>query len=193
MPGGKCIILIDGSNFYFKLKDLQLHHLLSFDFSGFVNMLAGENSIVSSTYYVGKIRTDGTEKTKTLFDNQQHLLSHLKNHTLRYALGYLLKTGDVYHEKGVGVNIAGICFRRPMKTAVIGSSWFHPIQIYFRLSIKPKQKERSLNTLGFPINPVLRWLPGATSPAFLRRMIYSPSSKADIKNPANAGWPCRRF
>ncbi len=71
-----------------------------------MNNLSGENAIVSSTYYVGRIRTDGTEKTKTLFDNQQRLLGHLKNHHLRYALGYLLKTGDVYHEKGVDVNIA---------------------------------------------------------------------------------------
>lgn len=106
MPGGKCIVLIDGSNFYFKLKDLQLNNLLSFDFSGFVTMLAGEYTIVSSIYYIGGIRTDGTEKTKALFDNQQRLLGHLKNHNLRYALGYLLKTGNVYHEKGVDVNIA---------------------------------------------------------------------------------------
>jgi len=65
----RCLILIDGSNFYFKLKDLQLHNLLNFDFSGFAKVLAGENEIVHATYYVGKIRTDGTEKTKRLFDN----------------------------------------------------------------------------------------------------------------------------
>jgi len=102
-----CIVLIDGSNFYFKLKDLQLHNLLNFDFSGFAKMLAGEgNKIVSATYYVGKIRTDGTKKTKRLFDNQQKLLGHLKKQNYRYSLGYLMKNDGVCHEKGVDVNIA---------------------------------------------------------------------------------------
>lgn len=101
-----CIILIDGSNFYFKLKDLKLHNLLDFDFSGFAKMLCGKDSAVSVTYYVGKIRTDGTEKTKKLFDDQQRLLGHLKKHKVKYAFGYLMKSDGKYHEKGVDVNIA---------------------------------------------------------------------------------------
>jgi uncharacterized LabA/DUF88 family protein len=107
MAGKRCIILIDGSNFYFKLKDLDLHKLLEFDFSGFAKMLAGEdNEVVEATYFVGKIRTDGTEKTRRMFDNQQKLIGHLKNHHYKYSLGYLLKNDGVYHEKGVDVNIA---------------------------------------------------------------------------------------
>lgn len=99
-------MLIDGSNFYFKLKDLGLHNLLDFDFSAFSKMLVGENKLVGATYYVGKIRTDGTEKTKRLFDNQQRLLGHLLKHKYRYSLGYLLKSDGKFHEKGVDVNIA---------------------------------------------------------------------------------------
>lgn len=107
MKKQKYIILIDGSNFYFKLKDLQLHNLLNFDFSSFSKKLVGEgNEIVHATYYVGKIRTDGTEKTKRMFDNQQKLISHLKKHNFKYSLGYLMKNDGVYHEKGVDVNIA---------------------------------------------------------------------------------------
>lgn len=103
----KCIIFIDGSNFFFKLKDLKLHNLLNFDFSSFAKMLAGEDGeVVYATYYVGKIRTDGTEKTQRLFDNQQRLLGHLKKHSFKYSLGYLMKNDGVYHEKGVDVNIA---------------------------------------------------------------------------------------
>ncbi len=103
----KCIVLIDGSNFFFKLKDLQLHNLLNFDFSGFAKMLAGDrNEIVQAVYYVGKIRTDGTEKTKRLFDNQQKLIGHLKKHNYKYSLGYLMKNDGAYHEKGVDVHIA---------------------------------------------------------------------------------------
>ncbi len=106
MTTKKCIILIDGSNFYFKLKDLKLQNLLAFSFSSFAKMLAAGNKVVHSTYYIGKIRTDGSEKTTRLFDNQQKLLGHLKNHKYRYSLGYLMKNNGIYHEKGVDVNIA---------------------------------------------------------------------------------------
>lgn len=107
MKKQKCIVLIDGSNFYFKLKDLQLHSLLSFDFSCFAKSIVGERAeLVSATYYVGKIRSDGTEKTQRLFDSQQKLIGHLKNHHHKYSLGYLMKTDGKYHEKGVDVNIA---------------------------------------------------------------------------------------
>lgn len=101
-----CLILIDGSNFYFKLKDLELHHLLCFGFSSFAQKLANKTRVVKVIYYIGKIRQDGTEKTQKLFDNQQKLLAHLKKQKIRYSLGYLLKTNDKFHEKGVDVNIA---------------------------------------------------------------------------------------
>ena len=67
----RCVILIDGGNFYFKLKDLELHNLLEFDFSGFARMLAREYRIVRTVYYIGKIRTDNTLKTLKLHNNQQ--------------------------------------------------------------------------------------------------------------------------
>ena len=77
--GKKCIILIDGSNFYFKLKDLGLHNLLEFDFLGFSKSISKNQEIVIVTYYVGKISTDGTQKTQELFDNQRKLLPILEN------------------------------------------------------------------------------------------------------------------
>lgn len=107
MASTKCILLIDGSNFFFKLKDLKLHNLLDFDFSGFAKMLTGENKeLIAATYYVGKIRTDGTERTQRLFDNQQKLIGYLKEHKYKYSLGYLMRNDGIYHEKGVDVNIA---------------------------------------------------------------------------------------
>ena len=84
MTKQKCIVFIDGSNFYFKLKDLGLHQLLDFDFTGFSKMLISDNELVSSTYYVGKIRTDGTDKTQKLFNDQQKLIGHLKKHNYKY-------------------------------------------------------------------------------------------------------------
>jgi hypothetical protein len=73
----RCLILIDGSNFFFKLKSLQLHNLLSFDFTAFSNFLCRGGSLVSATYFVGKVKTDGTEKMKNMQANQQKLLRHL--------------------------------------------------------------------------------------------------------------------
>ena len=102
----KCIILIDGSNFYFKLKDLGLSNLLSFDFRRFIQLLARSYKVMNICYYVGRIRQDGSNKTERLFDAQQKLLGSLKKHHVSYQLGYLLKSGGKYHEKGVDVQIA---------------------------------------------------------------------------------------
>ncbi len=106
MTQHKSIILIDGSNFFFKLKDLKLHNLLNFDFGSFSRYLTKNQEIVKVIYYVGKVRTDGTKKVKIMQANQQKLFAHLKKHHILYSLGYLLKNDGKYHEKGVDVNIA---------------------------------------------------------------------------------------
>ncbi len=106
MQQERAIILIDGSNFYFKLRELQLRQLLTFNFSSFAHALIGNRRLVSATYYVGKVRTDSTEKTKRMQANQQRLFAHLKKHQFTYSLGYLLKSGGTLHEKGVDVQIA---------------------------------------------------------------------------------------
>ncbi|MBI4099881.1 NYN domain-containing protein [Candidatus Microgenomates bacterium] len=101
----RAIILIDGSNFYFKLKDLKLNHI-PFDFSALGKLLAKDYHLVDAIYYVGAVRQDRTEGTKKMFANQRRLLSQLKKHKFRYSLGYLLISGGRFHEKGVDVNIA---------------------------------------------------------------------------------------
>ena len=102
----RCIILIDGSNFYFKLKDLGFHNLLTFDFSKFVKLLVTSQKTVKACYYVGRIRQDGTARVQKLFDGQQKMLGNLKRHNVAYSFGYLLKSDGVFHEKGVDVQIA---------------------------------------------------------------------------------------
>jgi len=101
-----CIILIDGSNFYFKLKSLEIRNLLSFDYSSFAKYISNNRKIVSSHYFIGAVRTGKNEKSQKLFNNQRRLLTNLKKHKFQYTLGYLLKIGNSYHEKGVDVNIA---------------------------------------------------------------------------------------
>lgn len=102
----KAIILIDGSNFYFKVKELKLPSLLYFDFSKFISYLIHDNKLVWAKYYVGKIRTDGTLKVQKLFNQQRKLLAHLKKHQVDYSLGYLSESQGKFHEKGVDVQMA---------------------------------------------------------------------------------------
>lgn len=102
----QAIILIDGSNFYFKIKSLGLTNLLDFDFQAFAQFLVGNNKLASSTYYIGRVRTDKSAKSKRLHKAQQRLLSVLKSHKFGYKLGYLLKSDGRYHEKGVDVQMA---------------------------------------------------------------------------------------
>lgn len=102
----RCLVLIDGSNFYFKLKDLRLHSLLEFNFSKFAKFLIRSEKLIGTKYYVGRVRQDGTEHVDKMLANQQKLFEKLKQHKFRYELGYILKSGKEYHEKGVDVNIA---------------------------------------------------------------------------------------
>lgn len=99
-------IIYDGSNFYYKLKDLRLHRLLSFDFTGFNQFLVKKQSLVSAAYYIGAIKRGRDKKSQRLHANQQRLFALLKKHGVRYSLGYLLKSDGAYHEKGVDVNMA---------------------------------------------------------------------------------------
>jgi len=102
----RCIILIDGSNFYFKLKDLKLYNLLEFDFSKFAKFLARSTKIVGANYYIGRVRQDGSEQADKMLASQQKLFANLKSNNFKYVLGYLLKSDNAYHEKGVDVHIA---------------------------------------------------------------------------------------
>lgn len=100
-------ILIDGSNFYFKLKDLKLNNLLSFDFSKFKTFLESNHSdSIINTYFVGAVKTDGSDDFKKRHSDQQKLLLNLKKHNFKYKLGYLLENDGKISEKGVDVNIA---------------------------------------------------------------------------------------
>jgi uncharacterized LabA/DUF88 family protein len=104
----KCQVIIDGSNFYFKLKDLGLQKLVETDLVGFLHslLLSRQEKITKVTYYVGQIKADKTAKSVKMHARQKRLLSSLRRQKVNVFLGYLLKTGDKYHEKGVDVRMA---------------------------------------------------------------------------------------
>lgn len=98
--------MIDGSNFYFKLKDLDLQNQLRFNFVEFSKYLSSKYNNISTTYYIGAVKTDGTRKIAKFNADQQKLFSHLRNNHVQYVLGYLLKSNGKFHEKGIDVHMA---------------------------------------------------------------------------------------
>lgn len=162
---------------------------MEFDFSGFVKRLAGKDKVVSATYYVGKIRMDGTEKSKQLQAAQQRLFTHLKKHSIRYSLGYLMRTNDKFHEKGVDVNMAvdilvavyeDLCDR-----IILVSSDTDLLPAI----LKAKEKGKVAEYCGFSHKPSVALVAHCSKTKLLDREDLLPF----IKKPANTRRSCRRF
>lgn len=104
----RAIILIDGSNFYHRLKELHLRHLLSFDYAAFANFLCGaKRKLMGCTYYIGAVREEvGNERSQKLMANQVRLINRLRQQKWGVQLGEMLQHDGIYHEKGVDVRMA---------------------------------------------------------------------------------------
>jgi len=113
MKKERVFIVIDGSNFYYKLKGLGYKHLIKFDYLSFIKWIARGRKISSSCFYIGQVREEPeNEKSKQLKRNQDRFLACLKNFGLEVKTGYILKSDKEYHEKGVDVQIAvDICMK----------------------------------------------------------------------------------
>jgi uncharacterized LabA/DUF88 family protein len=102
----RVFIIIDGNNFYHRLKELKLTDLLSFDYEKFAQFLFGRRILASKNYYIGAIREErNNPKSKELMIGQQKLIGKLQKGNWVIKFGHMLKT-DEYHEKGVDVQIA---------------------------------------------------------------------------------------
>jgi len=108
MKKEKIFIIIDGSNFYHRLKELKLRNLLSFNYQKFAKLLLRNKTreLALAKYYIGAIKAKtNNPKSFELWRNQRILLSCLKNQGFKIGFGHMLKT-DKYHEKGVDVLMA---------------------------------------------------------------------------------------
>ncbi len=102
----RVFIIIDGNNFYHRLKELKLNNLLSFDYEKLVKFLTGNKPLISKNYYIGAVREEfNNPKSKELMIGQQKLVGRLEKNEWVIKFGNMLKT-DGYHEKGVDVQIA---------------------------------------------------------------------------------------
>lgn len=105
----KVAIYFDGSNFYYKLRELKLPNITYFNYGKFSKWLARDRDIISKRYYVGAVRAkEDNEKGQKLRKEQQRLFSHLESLDQKFTIkrGYLMDNDGVYHEKGVDVKIA---------------------------------------------------------------------------------------
>ncbi|OIN93874.1 hypothetical protein COS81_01225 [candidate division WWE3 bacterium CG06_land_8_20_14_3_00_42_16] len=181
MAPERCLVLIDGSNFFFKLKDLRLHKLLSFDFSAFTKFLLRNHTLVSATYYVGKVRTDGTKKTKQLHASQQKLFVHLKKHHYRYSLGYLMKSNSIIHEKGVDVNIAVDMLVATYENAIDRIILVSSDTDLLPAVRKVKEKGKIIEYVGFSHMPSVAMVANCTESTLLKkedlqRLVLTPAT-----------------
>ena len=106
-------VLIDGSNFYFKLKRLtdaleSKVALLDFDYDRFARWLVAPHELSGARYYIGAVKQEAeSEKAQRLYANQQRLFRHLQKQGIEVILGHLIRHPDrTFHEKGVDVRLA---------------------------------------------------------------------------------------
>lgn len=105
----RVFLIIDGNNFYHRTKELNVVHLLSFDYEKFCQFLlqSPQRTFATRRYYIGAIREEqNNPKSVELMRGQQKLLGILQRQGWEMGLGQLLKTGESYHEKGVDVLMA---------------------------------------------------------------------------------------
>lgn len=107
MLNTRIAIFIDGSNFYHKLKELEIKHTSEFNYAGFCRRLAWELTIVYQGYYVGVVKAKaGDLKSQKLRARQLHVFNQLRSSHIAIKGGYLLESNGIYHEKGVDVQLA---------------------------------------------------------------------------------------
>lgn len=109
----RSFVFIDGSNFYFKLKELTSRldnrfSLLNFNFRKFCDWLVQPNKLIEIHYYLGAVRRQlNNKKSEKLYANQQRLIAKLQQQKIFVVLGQLIQHPDKsYHEKGVDVRLA---------------------------------------------------------------------------------------
>jgi len=107
--GERVFILIDGNNFYHRLKEIftSKDTLLYFRYNDFAHWLAQKRNITQQKYYIGVVRAKPSDvKGQYMRKNQQKLFTQLRKNDWHIEYGYLLDTDGTYHEKGVDVHIA---------------------------------------------------------------------------------------
>ena len=101
------MVIIDGSNLYFKLKTLGLKKNIRFNYQAWVSKLTSGSKLVAVYYCVGKIRAEQNDiRARKMMAAQQTFVTQLIKSGFTIQYGYLLKSASKFHEKGVDVQMA---------------------------------------------------------------------------------------
>jgi len=102
----KAVVIIDGSNLYFKLKAFSLGKK-KIDYQELIKYLTGKIKLQQVYYCVGKVKaSQRSKKARKMMAKQQAFITALTKTGFKIRYGYLLKSGGKYHEKGVDVQMA---------------------------------------------------------------------------------------
>lgn len=103
----KILVIFDGSNFYHYTKRACPNiHLTNFDYKKLTEIITG-NDNCKIQYCVGEIKREkDNTKSEKMYAGQQSLFYNLEKQGIEVVKGFMLKTGEVYQEKGVDVRIA---------------------------------------------------------------------------------------
>ncbi len=106
----KTAVLIDGSNFYHRLKKCCIQRSSFFDYRRFLNFLLQiDDSLEYVGYYVGLVqKKSGELKSERLYAAQQSLFYNLRVFlpAIRVVYGHIQNTHGIFQEKGVDVRLA---------------------------------------------------------------------------------------
>lgn len=106
----KTAFLIDGSNFYHRLKRCCIQHSSCFDYGAFAGfLLSPGDDLCYVGYYVGLVQVKaGDSKSELLYAGQQRLFVNLKRFlpNIRIVLGHIQNVKGIFQEKGVDVRLA---------------------------------------------------------------------------------------
>jgi uncharacterized LabA/DUF88 family protein len=152
----RVFIIIDGNNFYHRLREtFSLEaKLLDFHYQDFANWLAHGRKIICKKYCVGVVRAKPDDKKgQQMRMNQQKLFTKLRKSGWILEYGYLLSADGKYHEKGVDVQIATDiligAYENLYDTAILVSSDTDLIPAL----AKAREKGKQIEYIGFSHKP----------------------------------------
>ena len=165
-------IYIDGSNFYYKLRELKISNIIYFGYQGLAEKLAGKRKITIKRYYVGAVRSKEKDKRgQKLRRGQIKLFNHLSSSKQGFSIqrGYLMKNDGVYHEKGVDVKIAVDllvgAYENLYDTAILVSSDTDLIPAIQKV----RQLKKDVEYIGFSYKPSYGLIKNATETRLLTK------------------------
>lgn len=152
----KVAVFIDGSNFYYKMRDkeIEISNTTEFDYKGLSKWLSRDREIVYMGYYVGAVRAKPEDrKGQALRRRQQKLFSHLESQEFVIKRGYLMQNEGSYHEKGVDVHLSVDllvgAYENQYDTAIIISSDTDLIPVIQKV----KSLKKNIEYIGFSHRP----------------------------------------